>query len=99
MPINKAPILILLACLSGCATLTGSEPTPAAAINLSDATNMAADYLADKKIQWGEPTSIENVFGKYVFIFSTPESELKSLGNRKLIIDTYTGEISFPLRF
>lgn len=96
---NKMYILLFLICLSGCAAFTENGSTSPATVNLSDAENIAINYLADKNILWGEPTTIKIVFNKYVFIFTTPESELKSLGERKLIIDTYTGEISFPLRF
>ena len=68
-------------------------------VTVEVAQEIVRSYLNREQRQWGRPTEIRTINDKYIFMFYTPDKELRSLGQRILYVNRFTGEVSFPLRF
>jgi len=97
---KKILIYLPLIFLYGCAAIVGenSKSSIALPITIIDAENIAREHLEQRNMLWGEPISTGQMQGKYYFGYFTPDRESSLISGRRLIVDMYTGEVSFPLR-
>lgn len=96
---KKLQLLIFLSILPGCFSFIEKNIKSPIVISKADAETILIDYMNTKNIFWGEPISTKISSGKYVFSYFTPDRELALIGERAIMIDVITGEVTLPERY
>lgn len=90
-------IILILVVLSACSSL-GSNSNFHKRIGIQRASQLAADYLVDNDLKWGDPISTRIVEDYVVFYYMPPynkkEAGERQEGKRYLHVDIHTGEVT-----
>lgn len=73
-----------------------SKPIEKTLLDKKDADIIIRKYLVSHGLPWGKAIFVRNAPYKFIYTFFTPKAELKSQGQRRLVIDLRSGNVLLP---